>query len=71
MQANPVPERQLDALHRLLRHLSSHADVASLARLPLAGTIALGGAGMIVQCHIRHHFIVISWGMTKLHPAAA
>ncbi len=45
MLANPVPERQLEALQRLLRHLSASGDVAALARLPLAGTIALGGAG--------------------------
>lgn len=44
MLANPVPERQLEALQRLLRHLSASGNIAALARLPLAGTIALGGS---------------------------
>ena len=45
MLAIPIPERQLDALHRLLGHLCSAGDIAALVSLPLAGTLALGGEG--------------------------
>ena len=39
MLAIPIPERQLDALHRLLGHLCSAGDIAALVSLPLAGTL--------------------------------
>ena len=45
MLAIPIPERQLDALHRLLGHLCAAGDVGALVGLPLAGTLALGGGG--------------------------
>ena len=37
LQANPVAERRLEALQRLLGALCAAGDVAALLRLPLAG----------------------------------
>jgi hypothetical protein len=41
MQANPVPERQLEALQRLLGDLCARGRVDALVRLPFAGTLLL------------------------------
>ncbi len=46
LTANPVPERRLEALHRLLGALAASGDVAALLRLPLAGVAQ-------VQCGAR------------------
>lgn len=37
LQANPVAERRLEALQRLLGALCAAGDVAALLRLPFAG----------------------------------
>ena len=37
MQATPVPERQLESLHRLLGELCARGDIATLVQLPLSG----------------------------------
>ena len=44
MHANPVPERQLDCLQRLLGELCARGAIASLVALPFAGTLNVGGA---------------------------
>ncbi len=43
MQANPVPERQLDCLQRLLGELCSRGQIATLVSLPFAGTLDTSG----------------------------
>ena len=43
MHANPVPERQLDCLQRLLGDLCARGAIASLVALPFAGTLDVGG----------------------------
>jgi hypothetical protein len=43
LTANPVPERRLEALHRLLGALAASGDVAALLRLPLAGVAQVQG----------------------------
>ncbi len=45
MQANPVPERQLDCLHQLLGELCSRGEIATLVSLPFAGTLDIGRDG--------------------------
>ena len=37
MQATPVPERQLESLHRLLGELCARGDIATLVQLPFSG----------------------------------
>jgi len=45
MHANPVPERQLDCLQRLLGELCSSGSVAALVSLPFAGTLDIKTRG--------------------------
>ncbi|BDA47676.1 probable nuclear pore complex protein Nup160 at C-terminar half [Coccomyxa sp. Obi] len=45
MQANPVPERQLDCLQRLLGELCSRGEIATLVSLPFAGTLDVARHG--------------------------
>lgn len=45
MQANPVPERQLESLQRLLGDLCARGRTEVLVRLPFAGTLTVARNG--------------------------
>lgn len=45
LQANPVPERRLEELQRLLGALCALGDVGALLRLPLAGVAQVQRGG--------------------------
>ena len=51
MQATPVPERQLESLHRLLGELCARGDISTLVQLPFSGMTLPGDVQFWPQMH--------------------
>ena len=62
MQATPVPERQLESLHRLLGELCARGDVTTLVQLPFSGMTL----PVVVQCWLQMHRLWLAMAWTLL-----